>query len=305
MAAARVLARGGHSLFRWFGLSVVESVHPERGPAGGGASLVVRGSGVGASRAVSLGASRASARPAEGGSALAALSAASATGAGFVCVGVVSASGSVSWGAVASYLYLQEAAVSSVRPLAAAEGTAVSVGGAHFVVALRGCALVSSGLRWCESRRGLWLPGLGSRAVGSAVSASPSAGVEGGGALVRVVGSVAALAEAGAASCAFGAVSGVRASRVGAGALECRSPARGAGSASVEASESGHAREYTRGGHSLFRWFGLSVVESVHPERGPAGGGASLVVRGSGVGASRAVSLGASRASARPAEGGS
>ena len=136
--------------------------------------------------------------------------------------------------------------VESVRPRTGAEGTLLSVGGAHLVGPSPGCAPVSSGLRVCEGGRETSLAGFSLRSVGSVDSIEPSVGGEEGGSVVSVVGSVSSLAEAGLAACAFGAVGGITAARGGADTLECASPARAAGSSSVEASARTATRTSTR-----------------------------------------------------------
>ena len=203
----------------------------------------------------------------------------------------------MSWGFGVVYEYAEDSVVESVRPRTGAEGTLLSVGGAHLVGPSPGCAPVSSGLRVCEGGRETSLAGFSLRSVGSVDSIEPSVGGEEGGSVVSVVGSVSSLAEAGLAACAFGAVGGITAARGGADTLECASPARAAGSSSVEASAHGHAHEYTTSGEQFTHLSG-SLVESVWPLSGPASGGSMVSVHGSGVGASSALSLGSSRSAA-------
>ena len=130
----------------------------------------------------------------------------------------------MSWGFGVVYEYAEDSVVESVRPRTGAEGTLLSVGGAHLVGPSPGCAPVSSGLRVCEGGRETSLAGFSLRSVGSVDSIEPSVGGEEGGSVVSVVGSVSSLAEAGLAACAFGAVGGITAARGGADTLECASP---------------------------------------------------------------------------------
>ena len=273
----------------------IESIENEDGPASGGASLVVRGSGVGASRAVSLGASRASARPAEGGSALAALSAASATGAGFVCVGVVSASGLLVFGSDVFFLYTQDPIWFLRGSLLPSEGSVVSVVGSHFdpfwsvkasdedfisvdhlfvsSVILKGEVSFPGG----EVRVGIAaiMQDIAARCIPLATVSDimPKFIPEGGGSVVSISGSNAGSVDE--AVCAFGSTSVSTAVFHVGGALECISPGLQYGVVPVRSSA--NSFDFSVSAHTITVKAPIVVV-GVYPEASYVEGGLKILI---------------------------
>ncbi|MDN2715587.1 IPT/TIG domain-containing protein [Janthinobacterium sp. SUN120] len=316
----RVTTAGGTSAtsandqFTYVGAPVVSSISPTSGPAVGGTTVTISGTGFGSATAVTFGGTAATGFTVNSATQITATAPA---GTGTVDVRVTTIGGTSATGPADQFTYVAAPAVSSISPTAgpATGGTTVTISGTNFsgatAVTFGGTAATGFTVNSATQITATAPAGTGTvdvhvttiggtsatsandqfTYVGAPVvsSISPTAGAAAGGTTVTISGtnfsSATAVTFGGSAASGFTVNSATQ--------ITATAPA---GSGTVD------VRVTTTGGTSAtsvndqFTYVGAPVVSSISPTAGPAAGSTTVTISGTGFGSATAVTFGGTAA---------
>ncbi|MGX9774013.1 IPT/TIG domain-containing protein [Janthinobacterium aestuarii] len=308
-------ATGAADQFTYIGTPTVTSIAPTAGPTAGGASVIITGTGFTGATAVTFGATAATGYTVNSATQITATAPA---GTGTVDVRVTTVGGTSATSAADQYTYVAAPVVSSVSPTSGAStgGAIVTITGTGFggTTAVTFGATSATGFTVNSATQITATAPSGSGTVDVRVTTAggtsatgaadqftyigpptvsgilPAAGPTAGGTSVTISGA----GFSGATAVTFGATAATGFTVNSATQITATAPAGSAGTVDVRVTTTGGTS--ATGAADQFTYVSAPTVSGINPAFGPVGGGASVVITGTGFASTTGVTFGATAA---------